>query len=102
MSNVDVVNNVAERRYEVALDGEVVGYAFYRLAPGRVVFTHTEISPDVGGRGVGSALAQWALDDVRRQGNQAVPLCPFIASYITRHPDYTDLVPEEYRPRTTR
>jgi uncharacterized protein len=92
MPEVDVRNNEADARYEIALDGDVVGYAFYRPDRDRVVFTHTEVSPDVGGKGIGSALARGALDDVRRQGKHVVPRCPFIAGYLQRHAEYADLV----------
>ena len=84
-------------RYEAYVDGALAGFAVYRLAPGRVVFVHTEIHDDYAGHGVGSALAEAALDDVRTHGQQVIPLCPFIASYIRRHPDYLDLVDEKHR-----
>ena len=57
-----------------------------------VLLTHAEVEPAYNGRGIGSALAKGALDDIRRQGLQAVPLCPFISDYIERHPEYQDLV----------
>lgn len=28
-----------------------------------------------------------------------VPLCPFVANYIKRHAEYSDLVPAEYQSR---
>ena len=43
------------------------------------------------------AVARAALDDVRRQGRQVTPVCPFIAAYIKRHPEYIDLVDEAHR-----
>jgi uncharacterized protein len=51
------------------------------------------------GRGFGSLLAAAALDDARRQGLAVVPLCPFIARYIDRHPEYEELLPSGYRDR---
>lgn len=60
---------------------------------GLVICSHTEVLPEFEGQGVGSALARYALDDVRAEGTRRVqPLCPFIKSYIERHPDYQDLV----------
>ncbi len=97
MSEVTVTDNQAEGRYEAELDGELVGRAMYRAKPDRIVFTHTEVSPAAGGKGVGSALARAALDDVRARGLQAVPMCPFIADFIKRHPGYADLVPAEFQ-----
>ena len=87
-----VANNADAGRYEVSLDGEPAGFAEYRLRDGRVIFTHTEVDSAFEGHGLGSSLARGALDDVRNRGLKAVPLCPFIAAYIERHPEYQDLV----------
>lgn len=78
--------------YEITVDGVHAGLAAFEERPGVVVFTHTEIDDAYEGKGVGSQLAQAALDDVRARGQQVVPLCPFIKGWIERHPDYQDLV----------
>ncbi|MGZ4681747.1 MAG: GNAT family N-acetyltransferase [Acidimicrobiales bacterium] len=92
MATIDVTDNAAQRRYEARLDGTLAGYAEYRDAPGRRIFTHTQVDDAFEGHGVGGALASAALDDVRRAGLAVVPRCPFIAAYIERHPEYADLV----------
>ncbi len=89
---VTVVDNAERSRYEVSLDGHRVGFASYRDLPGRRAIVHAEVDPAYGGRGIGSRLARWALDDVRGRGLRVVPSCPFIESYIEEHPEYTDLV----------
>ena len=86
---VEVRDDPERHRYEARLDGVLAGFADYRLRPGRIVFTHTEV--DVEGRGVGSALVRGALDDVRRRGLKVTPLCPFVRSFLDRHPEYADL-----------
>ena len=89
---IEVRNNEDDARYEAVLDGEMAGFAAYRLSAGRVVFTHTEVAPQAEGKGVASTLIRWALDDVRRQGKGIVPLCPFVRGYLDKHPEYADLV----------
>jgi uncharacterized protein len=79
-------------RFEVVADGEVAGFAVYRRRPGRIIFVHTEVRPEFGGRGLGGRLAAGALDAARAAGERVVPLCPFIAAYIDSHPEYQDLV----------
>ena len=91
-AEAQVVNNADASRYEVSLDGKPAGFAAYRLKDRRVIFTHTEVDFAFEGHGIGSTLARYALDDVRERGLQAVTLCPFIAAYIERHPEYQDLV----------
>ncbi|WP_122817367.1 GNAT family N-acetyltransferase [Nocardioides pantholopis] len=93
MSQVDVANAPENSRYEARIGGELAGFADYVLREGRIVFTHTEVDDAFEGQGVGSALAQGALDDVRRSGNRdVVPMCSFIKVWIDKHPDYADLV----------
>lgn len=79
-------------RYVISVDGADAGYSSIRLIDGVVTFLHTEVDPDYAGRGLGAKLARGALDDVRSRGFKVRPLCPFIASYIERHPEDQDLV----------
>jgi predicted GNAT family acetyltransferase len=87
VADIDVVDNDELRRFEITVDGKVAGFAAYRTEPGAVVFTHTEIDPAFEGQGLGSKLAAAALKDVRDRGLEIVPLCPFIAAYLKRHPE---------------
>ncbi|HZC99368.1 MAG TPA: GNAT family N-acetyltransferase [Actinomycetes bacterium] len=92
-----VVNNPDQHRYEIHVDGTLAGIAQYRRQSGVVTFTHTEVDPAYEGQGLGSVLARCALDELRGSGEQIVPLCPFIAGYLRRHPQYLDLVVPERR-----
>jgi predicted GNAT family acetyltransferase len=88
-----VVDNREASRYEGWSGDTLAGFAEYRLVGERIVFTHTEVDDAFGGQGVGSAIAAWALDDVRERGQlRVVPRCPFIRGWIERHPAYADLV----------
>ncbi len=92
-----VVNNPDQHRYEIRVDGALAGFAQYSRQSGVVTFIHTGIDPAYEGQGLGSVLARSALDEVRGSGEQIVPLCPFIAGYIRRHPQYVGLVVPERR-----
>lgn len=86
------VRNDAERsRYELLVDGELVGIADYRIDGDVVVFPHTEIDPARRGHGLGALLVQGALDDVRTTGRRVVPRCWFVRDFIDENPDYADL-----------
>ncbi len=89
---IEVVDDPEHTRFEATVDGELVGKAVYRAEPGRVVFVHTEVDAALQGQGIAQALARAALDHGRASDRQVVPLCPFIASFIGRHPEYADLV----------
>jgi uncharacterized protein len=92
---VNVRDNRRELRYELLLDGRLVGETRYRREPGLVVLVHTEIDPSLEHRGLGSRLVRGELDDIRARGLRVVPHCPFVAAYIRRHPEYSDLVADD-------
>ena len=64
----EVRHNTERLRYEMVVDGEVVGFVQYNVRGGRIVLAHTEINPEYGGRGLATSLAQGALDDIRSRG----------------------------------
>ena len=84
-----------EPRFVLTVDGVQAGVAEFRHSQGQWIFTHTEIDPSREGQGLGSVLAKAALDHVAGTGEKVVPLCPFIRSWIERHPDYDRLVDHE-------
>ena len=87
-----VRRNDDTQRYEL-LDGDrQLGYAEFRPVGTAVMLPHTEVEEGHEGEGLGSQLARAALDDIRAQGKQVMPMCPFIAAYIRRHPEYNDLI----------
>ena len=83
--------NDARNRYEFDVEGGEA-LAFYRLADGVMTFTHTEVPAQLRGRGLGSQMMRAVLQDVRAQGLKVVPRCPFVADYIRRNPEFTDLL----------
>lgn len=91
-TEVVVTDEPDESRFVARIDGEIAGWAEYRIDGDRVVFTHTRVPEEFGGKGVGSRLARHALDTVRDRGQQIVPLCPFIEAYTRRHPEYGEIV----------
>ncbi len=88
-----VRDNPDERRYELFVDGELVGELVYRLRGGSAItLLHTEVSPSVEGQGLGGRLVAGALADIRARGLRVVAVCPFVRAYLRRHPDAADLV----------
>ncbi|WP_412029318.1 GNAT family N-acetyltransferase [Deinococcus yunweiensis] len=87
-----VTVNEARHRYEITVDGRVAGFAEYQDVAGARMLPHTEIDEGHEGEGLGSTLVKYALDDIRTRQLHVVPMCPFVAAYMRRHPEYTDLV----------
>lgn len=89
---VRVADVAALNRFEITVDGESAGRAEYTLRPGMLRVDHTEIGDAYGGRGLGGVLARAALDSARARGLSVLPRCPFVQSWIAKHPAYADLV----------
>ena len=86
------------RRYSALQAGEEVGYAEVDpIGADGLLIKHTEIAPKFEGRGFGSALVRHILEDSRRQGRGVIPVCPYAAAFIKRHPEYMPYVRESYR-----
>ena len=90
--STEVRRNEGQARYEIRVDGDLVGIADYQAEGDVLVFPHTEIDAARRGRGLGAELVRHALDDTRRRGLKVVPACSYVARFIDEHPDYADLV----------
>jgi predicted GNAT family acetyltransferase len=99
MSDQAVRDNAEAQHFEILVDGEPAGFAKYQWFGDELAITHTEIDDRFEGQGLGSALARSVLDSLREAGTKVLPYCPFVRSYIERHPEYLDLVPAERRER---
>jgi uncharacterized protein len=88
LADFDWADQPERRRWEVRQGDNVAAYAEYRVAAGRIIFTHTVVDPEFEGRGIGSRLARMVLDDAVKRRLRIIPRCPFIRSYLERHPEY--------------
>jgi predicted GNAT family acetyltransferase len=94
----NVTHNEAARRYELTIDGQLVGVANYHRDGNLIDFTHTEIVSTRRDEGLGSVLVEAALDDAERQSLSVLPHCSFVRQHIAEHPDqYAALVPADRR-----
>jgi predicted GNAT family acetyltransferase len=89
---VTVRDNPDRGRYEVYVGSMLAGFADYHSQPGLVTVLHTEVDTRFEGRGLGSELVRRVLDDVRRRNAKVLAVCPFVRSFLQRHPEYADIV----------
>lgn len=86
-----LVNNTDKKRYEFHIGSEIPRVEYIR-ARDKIYLTHTEVPPSMAGKGFGTALIGAVLEDVERQGLTLIPLCPFVALYLQRNPEWKRLV----------
>ncbi|MGH6710795.1 MAG: GNAT family N-acetyltransferase [Bradyrhizobium sp.] len=84
-------DNEAASRFELEIEG-AVAFVSYRKSPGAITLEHTEVPPELGGKGIGSKIARATLDAVRAQGRKLTVECEFIQGFMKKHPEYDDLL----------
>jgi predicted GNAT family acetyltransferase len=94
VTDVQVSDNPEKRRFEALVNGRVAGFLFYQERDGQLVLVHTQVGGEWEGQGVGSRLVSGALESIRERGLRMTPVCPFVRSYLERHPGYSELVAE--------
>lgn len=86
-----VVDRPDQNRFELAI-GDELALAYYRIEGDRIVLTHTEVPQALSGQGVGSRLAKGVFERIRASGRKVVPRCSFMAGWVSRHPEYNDII----------
>lgn len=92
-----VTDNPAESRYEIRAGGELAGFVTYHPRGQQITLIHTEVDSRFQGMGLAGQLARFALDDARERHLAVLPSCPYVRSWIGKHPAYADLVPADRR-----
>jgi uncharacterized protein len=89
---VPIANNEAGRRFEARFPEGVAVLQYRYDAGGALVLVHTEVPPALRKQGIASRLAAAALSFARERGLEVVPVCPFVAAYVKRHPELAPLI----------
>ncbi len=90
------INDNAERkRFETQVEGHTA-IIEYISTKDTIYLTHTEVPQALGGKGVGSALVKGVLEMIEKEDLKIAPLCPFVAAYMKRHPEWKKLLAKGY------
>jgi predicted GNAT family acetyltransferase len=92
---VKISENKEKKRFEAMVDGATAVIEYIR-AEDKMYLTHTEVPKQLEGKGVASAMAKQVLEQIKVEGLQLVPLCPFIAAYLKRHPEWKEILAKGY------
>ncbi|WP_137875514.1 GNAT family N-acetyltransferase [Rhodococcus sp. Q] len=79
-------------RYEITVGGEVAGLTQYLDHDNQRIFFHTEVDDRFAGQGLAGILVHDALAATIAAGRRIVPICPYVAKYLTKHPELADSV----------
>ncbi|NDV79192.1 GNAT family N-acetyltransferase [Dysgonomonas sp. 511] len=92
MEDFELIDNTDENRYEFRVNKHIAKIEYIKTNNGEIYLTHTEVPTALEGQGIGSQLVEKVLADVDRKGLRLIPLCPFVAGYIKKHPDWKRIV----------
>lgn len=91
-ADYELIDNEERHQYEFHVDKYTPKIEYIKSTNGEIYLTHTEVPTQLGGKGIGSQLVEKALKDIEKQGLRLVPLCPFVAGYIHKHPEWKRIV----------
>ena len=91
-----LTDNTEKHQYEFHIEGLVHRIEYIKTNNGEIYLTHTEVPYALERRGVGSQLVKKALQDIEKQNLRLIPLCPFVAKYIQRNPEWKKMVMKEH------
>ena len=87
----EVTHNEASKRFEAKVDG-LVSRCDYRMHGSTMMLVHTEVPPQLEGRGIGSLLVRAAFEHARSNGMDVLPVCSYARTWAERHPEVTPLL----------
>lgn len=96
MTDPDIRDNAEARRYELPVEGQVA-VVTYNLSDRNLMITETLVPEALEGRGIASRLAKHVIEDARSRGLVILPVCPFFAAYLQKHPEHAEVVHPTYR-----
>lgn len=85
--HLDLVKNETGNRFEMNVDGNTA-IIEYKEYPDKIALLHTEVPPQLEGKGAATAIIEKTLDYIEKKNFKLIPLCPLVVAYIKRHPEW--------------
>jgi predicted GNAT family acetyltransferase len=84
-------DNTELNRFELDVDGSTA-FLEYKRSRDWLFLNHTEVPEIIGGKGVASAVIQKSFQYAKDNNYKIVPICPFVQSFLKRHPEWNEIV----------
>jgi predicted GNAT family acetyltransferase len=95
MMDMNISENKERKRFETIVEGKTAFIEYIR-AQDSVYLTHTEVPKELEGKGIASSMVKQVLELIKGEDHKLVPLCPFVAAYVKRHPEWRELLAKGY------
>ena len=84
-------------RYVARIPGKPEAEMTFSKAGEKIlIIDHTGVPEELGGMGVGKALVEYMVMDVRQRGLKIVPLCPFTRATLEKHKEWQDILKDPF------
>ena len=94
LEKLEISHNPGENRFETWIEGQL-SKLDYMLNAETIIMTHVGVYPAHREQGVAGRLTQVALEYAKEKSLRVIPMCPYIATYIRRNPQYVELTSQE-------
>lgn len=94
--NIPLIKNEDNHRFEITFE-EHKAFIDYKERPGKISLIHTEVEPELEGKGAATAVIEKTLEHIEQNNYKLVPLCPLVFAYIKRHPEWKRIVYENFK-----
>ena len=91
-----LIDNSSQKRFEYPLHGYTAFVEYIINKQGLIFLTHTEVPKDLRGQGVAFDMIEEVFQEVSNRELKIVPLCPTVATFMRRFPDWKKLLANGY------
>ncbi len=89
-------DNTDRKQFELSVEGFTARIE-YMIMSNKIFLTHTEVPRELEGKGVGSKIVKLAFEEIEKRGLKLIPLCPFVAKYLTKHPEWKKILADDVK-----
>jgi len=96
MDNSELILNEDKKRFELHNDGHIAFIEYILTKENVMYLTHTEVPKALGGKGIGIQIVEQTLHYLKEHDYKLAPMCPFVAKYLVKNPDWQTLLAPGY------
>jgi predicted GNAT family acetyltransferase len=89
VKNKKITHNTNKYRFEIEMNG-ITAELVYKREDNKIFLMHTRVPESLEGQGIGTALAEYALQYALDKQLRLIVICPFVRGYISKNPEWRE------------
>lgn len=90
-----IIHNETAHRFEYA-ENNATAFIEYSLHNSSIDFVHTIVPDSLSGKGIASALTEYAFKYAKEKNIPVIVHCPYILAYLKRHPELNEQLNKQF------